>query len=190
MALIKPKLADPGALILGAKRRTDTYNLCTNPDLVEEYEDLLARVAEVTRQGSDSLAGSGGQVAEFQGELDALATQIAAETVVLTFKAMPRPKYRAFVTAHPPKKNEDGEIIDPRSARVGVEYDTFFEALIRPSLVAPELDEETISHMIDEVLTASGWRELATLLWNLNESSVDVPFSPAVSRKTRTSSGK
>lgn len=185
----KPKLADPGQLIRGAKRRTDTYDLCTDPDLVDEHEDLLARLVEERAKANDSLDG-GGEVAALQEQLAGLLERIAAATVELTFAALPRPKYRALVDAHPPIKGDDGEITDVRSRRLGVDYDSFFTALVRPSLTAPELDDDTVDHMIAEVLTASGWRTLATVLWNLNEDSVDVPFSPAVSRKTARSSPK
>jgi hypothetical protein len=185
----RPKLADPGQLIRDAKRRTDTYDLCTDPDLVGEHEDLLARLAVERAKASDSLDG-GGEAAALQEQLANLAERIAAVTVTLTFAALPRPRYRALVDAHPPVKDEDGEITDGRSKRIGVDYDTFFVALVRPSLVAPELDDETLTYMMDEVLTASGWRDLSTVLWNLNESTVDVPFSPAVSARTRTSSPK
>lgn len=185
----RPKLADPGQLIRGAKRRTDTYDLCTDPDLVDEHEALQARLVDERAKANDSLDG-GGEVPALQEQLAGLLERIAAVTVTLTFAALPRPKYRALIDAHPPIKGDDGEITDVRSRRMGVDYDSFFAALVRPSLVAPELDDETIDHMIAEVLTASGWRALATVLWNLNEDSVDVPFLRAVSPRTPGSSPK
>jgi len=187
----RPKLADPGQLIRSAKRRTDTYRLCTNPDLVAEYEELIQRVAEERTSATDagSLAG-GGRANALQAELDELVKQIADETVEMTFRALPRPRYRALVDAHPPRKNDDGEIPDRRSKALNVDYDTFFAELIRTSLVTPELDEETLTTLLDEVLTASQWRDMSTVVWNLNESTVDVPFLQAVSPKTRASSQK
>lgn len=182
-----PKLADPGALIRAAKRRTDTYDLCTDPDLVDEHEDLLERLAAEKGKAQDSLDG-GGRTAELQAELDALLERVAAATVTLTFKALPRPQYRALIDDHPPIKDDEGEIRDARSRNLGVDYDGFFNALVRASLVEPALDDETVTTLIDEVLTQSQWRELSTVVWNLNESTVSVPFSPAVSPKTRTSS--
>lgn len=183
----RPKLADPGQLIRGAKRRTDTYDLCTNPDLVAEHEDLLARLADERAAASDSLDG-GGQAAALKADLEALLARIGAETVELTFTSLPRPRYRALINAHPPVKDEDGEVADGRSKRMGVDYDTFFAELLRLSLTAPDLDAETLTVLIDEVLSAGQWRGICTVLWNLNEGEVDIPFSPAVSRKTRASS--
>lgn len=187
----KPKLADPGQLIRGAKRRTSIYRLCTDPDLVAEYEELLVRLADEESAAvvEDSLAG-GSKVKAVQAELDAALERIAAETVELTFRALPRPRYRALVDAHPPKKDDTGEITDRRSKALGVDYDAFFAELVRVSLVAPELDDETLSTLIDEVLTASQWRDMSTVVWNLNESGVEVPFWPAVSPKTKVSSPK
>jgi hypothetical protein len=187
----RPKLADPGQLIRSAKRRTDTYRLCTNPDLVAEYEELLERFGEqrAADADADSLAG-GGPANALQVELDALVARIGDETVELTFRALPRPRYRALVDAHPPKKDESGEVTDRRSKALGVDYDAFFAELIRTSLVTPELDDETLTTLIDDVLTASQWRDMSTVVWNLNESGVDVPFLPAVSPKTKASSQK
>jgi hypothetical protein len=71
---------------------------------------------------------------------------------------------------------------------VGVDYDPFFAALLPLSLVSPVLDEETLTHLVDEVLSNAQWTELTTVMWNLNEGTVDVPFSPAVSPKTKGSS--
>jgi hypothetical protein len=185
----RPKLADPGQLIRSAKRRTDTYRLCTDPDLVAEYEQLLEQIAaeqEAVKE-RDSLDAAA-DVAALREQLAAVMERVDAATVVLTFQSIGRPKYRALKDEHPVRKNEAGEIVDRRSVRVGVDYDPFFAALLPLSLVSPVLDEETLTHLVDEVLSNAQWTELTTVMWNLNEGTVDVPFSPAVSPKTKGSS--
>lgn len=187
MSPARPKLADPGQLIRSARPRTDTYDLCTDPDIVAEYEDLLAQISAETIEATEKLAG-GGRKAELQAQLDDVMARGAEKTVTLTFKALPRPKFRALVDKHPPRKGDDGEIVDKRSARLGFEHDPFFAELIPLALVSPELDDETLTLLIDEVLTYRQWQDMTTVVLNLNTDSISIPFSQAVSRKTQRSS--
>lgn len=183
----RPKLADPGQLIRSAKRRTDTYDLCTDPEIVAEYESLIEQIAgEAESAGEKKL--SGGRTAELQQQLDDVIARGAKATVTLTFQALARSKFRALIDKHPPRKDDKGEIIDRRSARLGFEYDPFFAELIPLALVSPELDEETLTILFDEVLTYRQWQDLTTVVLNLNTDSIDIPFSQAVSPKTRRSS--
>jgi hypothetical protein len=184
-----PRLADPGQLIRAAKRRTDTYDLCTDPEIVAEYEQLLTEIAAAAVEAGEKL-NSGGRTAELQQRLDDVMARGAQKTVTLVFRALPRPQFRALVDKHPPRKGEDGEVIDKRSARLGFEHDPFFAELIPLALVSPTLDEDTLTYLIDEVLTYRQWDDLTTVVLNLNTSSVHVPFSQAVSPRTQRSSRK
>lgn len=183
----RPKLADPGQLIRSAKRRTDTYDLCTDPELVEEYERILDELSAEQVAAKQTLA-AGGRAAELREQLDDVLARGASVTVTLTFQALARSRYRALVDQHPPRKNDQGEILDGRSRALGIDYDPFFMALLPLSLVSPDLDEDTLTHLMDEVLTDRQWKDVTTVVWNLNNASVDVPFSPAVSPKTPRSS--
>lgn len=180
---------EAAARIRGAKPRTDTYDLCTDPDLVAEYEGLLAELGQERESAADSFDG-GARAPELQEQLAALQTQIAEATVTLTMKALPRPVYRRLVDEHPPVKDESGEIRDRRSEALGVDYDAFFDAVLRRSLVAPELDAETLTYLVEELLSAVQWRALASVLNGLNEREVDIPFSLAALPKTPASSPK
>ncbi|WP_433078850.1 hypothetical protein ACQP1P_38525 [Dactylosporangium sp. CA-052675] len=186
MSPSRPKLADPGQLIRSAKRRTDTYDLCTDPDIVAEYEALLEEIAAEAAASSEKL--SGGRTAELQQQLDDVIARGAKTTVTLTFQALPRAQFRALVDKHPPRKDDKGEIIDKRSARLGFEYDPFFAELIPLVLVSPELDEETLTILFDEVLTYGQWQDMTTVALNINTDTIDIPFSQAVSPKMRSSS--
>lgn len=178
----RPKLVDPGQLIRAAKRRTETYHLCTDPGLVAEREALLDRMTSEPATTEASLAGRGA-AKEARAQLEELDARGAAATVSLVFQSLPRPRFRALVDAHRPRKDEAGEVIDPRSRQLGVEYDEFFAALIPQALTSPALDEETLTHLVEEVLTDRQWRDVCTVAWNLNQSDIDVPFLPAVSAK-------
>jgi hypothetical protein len=182
-----PKLADPGALIRNGKLRTDTFPVCLDPDLVGEHEQLLARRDEAKEATRDSLAG--GSVVELDTEIADLLERMQAATITLILQALPRPKFRALIDEHPPRRDGDGKLTHAEDA-IGVNADTFFEALVRACLTAPILDEETLTLLLDERINDKQWQNLADAAWNLNRTTVDVPFSPAVSPSRRSSSAR
>jgi hypothetical protein len=73
---------------------------------------------------------------------------------------------------------------------VRVNSETFFEPLIRESIVSPVLDDETLTVLLDERLTDAQWNDLTTVVWNLNEARINVPFSSAASTSRKTSGRK
>jgi hypothetical protein len=187
MSPAKPKLADPGTLIRSGKLRTDTFPVCLDPDLVGEYEQLLERRDQAKEAARDSLAG--GNVVELDDEIADLLEQMQAATITLVLQALPRPKFRALIDEHPPRKDDGGKLTHPEDA-IGVNASTFFEALVRVSVVEPVLDEETLTLLIDERLDDRQWQDLTDAVWNLNRTSVNVPFSSAALPSRRTSSAK
>jgi hypothetical protein len=180
---------DAAALIRAGKPRTLTYAVCVDPDLVGEYERALAEQARAKEGARDSL-GAGAMPAGLEERIAGLLEQIEANTVTLVFRTLPRPQFKALRDQYPPRRNDDGAI-DPQhlnDARLGVNNDEFWEPLIRASLVSPELDDETMRVLVEELLTDGQWSELSTKVWNLNESTVSVPFSPAASTTNANSS--
>lgn len=188
MSPAKPKLADPGALIRAGKLRTEEFRVCMDPDLVTEYERLQLAKAAAAEAATDSLAG--GRTVEIDAEIAALAAQMQAATVTLVLQALPRPKFRAIVDRHPPRKDDDGKLINSGLDYIGVSFDAFFSDAIPASLVSPVLDEETLTILLEERLSDQQYIDLAMTVWGLNKTSVDVPFLPAVSTRTRTSARK
>lgn len=186
MSPAKPKLADPGVLIREGKLRTDTFRACMDPDLIAEHEALVARRDAAKEASRDSLAG--GSVVELDGQIAEVLDQIEKVTLVLTLRAMPRPEFRALIAKHPPRKDGDGNFAYPQDARLGVNYDTCMAALVRLSIVDPDLDATTLDLLLDERLTDADYNALTTVAWNLNMGSVSVPFWPASSPSRRTSS--
>jgi hypothetical protein len=176
-----PKLADPTAVIRAGGLPERTVPICLALDLVEEYEELL-REAEQPAE-SNSLAGSPKKPT---AELDALKAQMLASTVEFRLRAMPRPKFKALKRDHPPRKGEDGAPV-PRDAMLGVNEDTFFEPLLRASLVDPVLDETTFRLLVDEKLSDGQFEQLTDVAWALNVRRIDLPFSYAGSKTTTSS---
>jgi hypothetical protein len=166
------------ALIRRRKPRTLEYRVCVDPDLVREYEAAVAE-RDAARSGPRDSLAAGAVPDGLEQRIADLLTQVEANTIPLTFKALSRPEFRALRDAHPPKKDADGNFVRVVDSRLGVDADGFGEPLVRASLVAPELDDDDVTALINEVLTDGQWDDVFTKVWNLNVETVDVPFSPA-----------
>lgn len=188
MAPSKPRLADPGALIRSGKLRTGEFRVCLDPDLVGEYERLLLARDAAKEAAQDSLAG--GAAVEAEAAIAELLEAMEKQTITLVLTALPRPKFRAMLDRHPQRKDADGKVIQQLDVVFGVDFDGFFNEYIPAAIVSPVLGEATLTMLLDEKLTDQQFIDLAVVCWGLNKSSVDVPFLPAVSRKTRNSSPK
>lgn len=181
MSLDRPQLADVGALVRGAKLREGTVSVCLAGDLVGEWDAL----AEQLRQAGDdnSLAGSSSTI---RAQMDELRARMLDATVEFKLTALPRRRFRELKAAHPPRKDEQGNT-NTRDY-LGVNYDTFMDALLRAAIVEPKLDEETLTLLLDERLTDRQYEDLTDVAWNLNRVTVSVPFSQAASpNQTSTS---
>jgi hypothetical protein len=157
--------------------------LCLRGDLVARYEDLDRQRDEAEQQAkrnADSLA-SGGQARQLAEQMEALREQMRDSTVTFTLRALPRPKYRALLAAHPPRRGEDGEIL-PEDRENGLNNDTFWTPLIRACLAAPALTEEQLTRLLDEVLSDRQYEQLAIEALQVCRGEVDIPFSFAASR--------
>lgn len=180
----RPKLADPGALIRSGKLPEKLFRVCLDPELVAEHERLVAERDSAKETARDSLAG--GNVAELEQRIETLLTEVDAATLTLRLRAMSRPDFRALVDKHPARKDGDGELTHSQDM-LGFNYETFFDAAIRASIVEPELDADTLGMLLDERLTDMQWQELAETVWELNRVTVNVPFSQDRSRSRRHS---
>ncbi|MEU4782841.1 hypothetical protein [Micromonospora sp. NPDC023633] len=171
-------------LLAAAKLPERTVPICLRGDLVAEFEDLERQLEDELRTPAVSLEGDGsGAIAD---RMEALRAEMQAHTYPFRLRAMARPAWRAFVAAHPPRKDDAGEV-DERDRIIGVNIETFYPALVRASVVDPQLDDAQWARLLDEVLTDRQFDELANAAWGLNRREVDVPFSPAASRMTRGS---
>lgn len=177
---------DAKTLIRRRKPRTLEFRVCVDPDLVREYERAVTERDGGRSEPRDSLA-AGGVSPELEARIADLLEQVEASTIQLTFRSLPRPEFKALRDKHPPRKDADGKLTHFADARLGLDADGFFEPFIRASLVTPDLDDADMTALIDEVLTEGQWTDLTTKVWNLNEESIDVPFSPAASEKTPSS---
>lgn len=169
----RPRLADvdAAALIRGGRLPERTTHICLAADLVGAWEALEQQRTELVR--GDSLTDPAVQIKQ---EQEKLRSEMAESTVTFTLRALPRRQWRDLYAAHPPRKEPDGSILQ-RDRVLGINYESFFNALLKASIVSPELDEETLDLLLDERLTDRQWEGLTDVAWNLNRGPVNVPFS-------------
>jgi hypothetical protein len=175
--------------LLGEARLPEkTVDICLRGDLVADFEDLERQLEEAAASRSDAL-DAGADVAEIAQRLEALTAEMREHTYAFRLRAMPKPKFRQLIADHPPRKvvNAAGEEeFHERDRMVGLNYDTFFDALVRGAVVDPELTNAEFDLLLDEKLTDQQFGALSDAAWNLNVKGVDIPFSPAASQINRS----
>jgi hypothetical protein len=159
-----------------------TVQICLRGDLAADHELAERELEQAQKQAPDSLAGNG--AAAIAERIEGLEAQMREHTYDFRLRALPRPAWRALVASHEPRRTADNEI-DPAD-RMGVNSETFFDAMIRACLVDPELDDAEWAQL-NEALTDMQYENLSDAAWALNRREVDVPFSRAASRMRRTS---
>jgi hypothetical protein len=163
------------AMLAEAKLPERTVPICLRGDLVAKHEELERQLELAQKRELNSLAGNG--AANLAEQIDALQDQMQEATFPFRLRALPRPQFRALVNAHPPRRNDENEIVDDDKF-IGVNAETFFDAMVRACLVDPELDEQGWNDLA-ESLTSHQWDALSDAAWGLNRREVDVPFSHA-----------
>lgn len=176
---------DLKAILGAAKLPERTVPICMRGDLVAEYETLERQLELVNRRPVDSLEGNG--AGELVDRIEALQEEMRASTVTFRLRALPKPRWRALLAEHPPRKDDDGNPL-PEDAQIGVNLDTLWDAIARACIVDPDVDDETWQLMAGDEgkLTDRQLGQLADAAWALNRGDVDVPFSHAVSQARRT----
>lgn len=185
-------------LIRAAKLPEKSVPVCLHADLVAEHEAADRELKQERDRPSKKL-DDGGRARELSERLTALEAEMAEHTIEFRLRAMPRPKWKAFIAQYPPRKAEDGTV-DERDQFIGVNVDAFFDPLIRASVIDPELDDEDWRILFGDTdeqraqreakgesveegkLTDRQFDTLADAAWALNRHGVDVPFSHAASR--------
>lgn len=173
-----PAKLDFDALLDEAALAESIVPICLRGDLVAEHEALDRQLAQLLEQPVTKLGGDGR--GELQQQIRALEEQMTAATVTFRFRALVRADWHAFVAEHPPRPDDEGD------ARRGINRGTFFEALVRRCLVEPVVSAEQWARL-DQVLTDRQFDQLADAAWAINRRDVDVPFSEAASRLSRSS---
>lgn len=173
-----------------ARLPEDSVSVCLRGDLAADFEATERELKRVQESKSDSLEEGVGPIID---RLDALRAEMLEHTEDFRIRALSKPAFRALVAAHPPRRiikddGSEGEL-DAADVNLGLNRETFFEALLRVSVVSPELDEGDWTALL-EVLTDRQFGDLTDAAWFLNRGEIDVPFSRAASLAKRNSGGE
>ncbi len=175
-------------MLAGAKPAETAVNVCLRAHLVAEHELLDEQLVEAVQAQASSLAGNG--AAELRERIEAIEAEMRENTYAFRLRAMGRRAFSELVAAHPPRRDEQGEIVEA-DLRFSANVDSLFPELIRASVYDPapqDADWDTLlSDDADHRLTDGQYLQLAIAAWNLNRRSVDVPLSLGVSMMSRVS---
>lgn len=141
--------------------------------LEQRHEAALEAENAATRRLSDGAESNA--IAE---EHAALVAEAEASAINVTLKALGRKAWRELVALHPPRPEVDSDIA------VGVNEETFKDALIAVSIVEPELSEDDLDAISD-----SDNDRLYYTAFGLNRAPASSPKALPASQKT-TGSGE
>jgi hypothetical protein len=185
---------DFDALLDDATLAETTIALCFNGKLRAEHARIKARIDERTAArdaqkvpGDDRLATRDDAPDPEQPDLDRVVEKMRPYTVEFTLRALPKPEWTDLFAEHPPRTDRQTGKRNPRDM-IGVNYDTFFPALVRKSIVSPELTGERWQKLYAKLSDAQ-FNKLANEAWAINQTDDDVPFSPSGSPDRPTSGG-
>lgn len=170
---------DVHALLGEAKRPERTVRLCLRGDLQVAWDEAKATFDRLSEEGLAGRLTDGSARRKAAEAMAAIEEQMRGATVEFRLRALPRQQWRALMAEHPFRTGEDGKVL-PADA-MGVNSETFFDALIRVCVVNPELSDDEWTRL-DEVLSDRQFDELANAAWGINRHAVDIPFSSAASR--------
>lgn len=177
-------MSDISARLKAARLPERTVEICLRGDLVAEFEQLDRQWRAAIDRPATSLA-DGGEGVEIAAQMEAVRADMQGEMLTLRLRALPRRRWSELVAEHPVRRSDDGTT-HADDEQFGYNSSTFFEALVRESVIDPVLSHSDWA-TLDDVLTDSNFMALANAAVMLNRRSVDIPFSLAVSQ-TLTSS--
>lgn len=170
------------SMLDGARLAERSVELCLRGDLQADFEDLERQLKEL-RSGDqrDERLTSGAEGRALAEQIETLRADMADAMVEFRIRALPRAKWSKLLKDHPDA--------DPKKQ---FNVDTFVPALLRMSVVDPELTEGQWVKLIgddttDAVLSASQYDLLSDTAWTLNRQDAKVPFSQLASALLRNS---
>jgi hypothetical protein len=98
-----------------------------------------------------------------------LVDAVEASTIRFTLRARSRQEWRDLLKAHPPRKDH------PLDRQLGYNEETFYEALIRASIVDPVITDAEWQEL-NGYLTEGEWTRLVVAAQNLNLRASQLPF--------------
>lgn len=163
-----------------------SVSICLRGDLTADFEAAERELKQAQEAVADSKEGAGvGAIIE---RIDGLRAEMLEHTEEFRVRAMPSPDFHAFKAAHPPRRDDDGTL-NASDIQLGFNVETFFDALLKASVISPELDEGDWDALL-AVLTDRQYNTLIDAAWFVNRNEVNTPFSSAASLAKRNSGGE
>lgn len=178
--------ADYKAMRKAARLPERTVPICFRGDLIADYEALDRELTKLKKNAGDSLDSGAGAVLE---QMDAVEAEMAENTYLVRLRAMTFADYNALVAKHPPRRDDDGQIVDD-DKDLGVDVAGFWAPFIRASIIDPPLPTEADWEEFVAGITDYQYGLLGNTAFSLNRGSVDIPFSLAASTMKRPSGGE
>jgi hypothetical protein len=171
--------------IANAKLPRLTVPICLRGDLVAEIEQLDR---ELVAAGSSPSTGmeDGARLRELAERIEALRTEMREDGNNHDFilQALPTRDYRALKAQHPPRLDDDGDVVaEDHVLRANI--DTLAEPLLRACCVDPVLDDATW-RSVEPILSDGQYDDLVKAAIVVNQGAVRVPFSRAASKVMRS----
>lgn len=138
-ATAKPRPATRDHLRSLKKPQTKIVTILLDSDVLDAYEKAQAHLSEAT---AETRAG-------LEAELAEAKTALAESTVQLKFQSIGRKRYEDLVADHPATKEQNEQALKETQQEAPYNLDTFPPALIRASILEPELTEEDIADIYD-----------------------------------------
>lgn len=142
--------------------------------LEKRYEAAVKAEQSATRLLADEA-----QSPAIAAEHEALKAEAEETALHVTLRALGRKAWRALVAEHPPRPSHEGD------ASVGVNEETFKDALVPASITSPELSEDELDAISD-----IDWDRLYFTAFALNRSPAASPkalVSPTSQESDETS---
>lgn len=169
LAKIKPQL-----------RRIRTQ-ICLQPNLLEEWEDVEAALAEAEAATGNRLNGEKAKAPKkLTDQLKAIEKKINDSSPWFTFEAMPVEKYQALVSKHPPRENDQVDVY------YGHNREAVIMELVRACMVDPVFSDEGWREFM-ATCAPSEWGALRDAVQEVNGGSVKPPKFRRASRRVRES---
>jgi hypothetical protein len=175
----KPRLKDRLKTNRRAERRVTIY---TRGDLYAELEDLDTQLVQAEARPSDRL-NAGADKRRLSEQIEKLRAEMAESEIVFRLRALPPGSWNRMVLEHPPRSGNKAD------EKADVNLDEFNLALVRASIVDPDIDDEDWAALLDPEngIADPQFDDLVQAAWALNKVSVSVPFSRAASRTLQPS---
>ena len=170
--------------LAAAKLPERQVRICLNGDLQARFDELEHELKKRVGIDQQRPARMGDEVgtADLAAELNDIRERMEEATQTFLVRALPRAKWAEKRRQHPPGDDEGDRSL-------GVALEPFMAEVMPLCIVDPEMDEADWEQLQD-VLPGGEFDKLFSAVWDVNRSSVDVPFSRLASLVTRSSGGE